>query len=88
LTIGKKKERKFHQVLSSTIDKFLRLDELAMEDFQNEKERFYTLKKTYPEVYKKYPDLITQQQAAEICGIDVQTIRKWENLEICHLPQQ
>ena len=49
-----------------------------MEDFQNEKERLYTLKKTYPEVYKEYPDLITQQQAAEICGVDVQTIRKWE----------
>lgn len=49
-----------------------------MEDFQNEKERMETLLKLFPDILLKYPRTITQQQAAEICQVDVQTIRQWE----------
>jgi DNA-binding XRE family transcriptional regulator len=49
-----------------------------MSDFQNDKERLDTLKKTFPDIYEKYPKTVTQQQAAEICRVDIQTIRHWE----------
>ena len=49
-----------------------------MTEFLNEKERTETLRILFPDVYRKYPKTITQQQAAEISQVDVQTIRKWE----------
>ena len=49
-----------------------------MEYFRDEKERLETLLKTFPDIFLKYPKTITQQQAAEICNVDVQTIRNWE----------
>jgi len=49
-----------------------------MDDFQNDRERMETLQNLFPDVYRKYPKTITQQQAAEISQVDVQTIRQWE----------
>ena len=49
-----------------------------MGDFQNEKERMETLVKLFPDILCKYPGTVTQRQAAEICQVDVQTIRRWE----------
>lgn len=49
-----------------------------MEDFKNDTERMETLKRIFSDVYQRYPEYVTQQQAAEICEVDVQTIRKWE----------
>jgi len=49
-----------------------------MEDFKNEKERSETLLKLFPDIFQKYPQSISQQQAAEICQVSVQTIREWE----------
>jgi transposase len=49
-----------------------------MEDFKNEKERNTVLRKLFSDVYIKYPHTVSQKQAAEICQVDVQTIRKWE----------
>jgi transposase len=49
-----------------------------MEDFKNEKERNTILQKLFSDVYIKYPHTVSQKQAAEICQVNVQTIRKWE----------
>jgi len=49
-----------------------------MEDFKNENERTKILQKLFSDIFQKYPQIISQQQAAEICKVDVQTIRKWE----------
>jgi len=49
-----------------------------MNHFQSNEERLKVLSLTFADVYEKYPCEITQQQAAEICAISVQTIRKWE----------
>ena len=49
-----------------------------MNDFQSDRERLETLQNLFPDAYRKYPKTITQQQAAEISRVDVQTIRQWE----------
>jgi len=49
-----------------------------MYEFKNEKERDTILQKLFSEILIKYPHTVSQQQAAEICQVDVQTIRKWE----------
>jgi len=49
-----------------------------MKHFQNEKERLEALVKSFPEVFRKYPQTVSQKQAAEICKVAVKTIRKWE----------
>ena len=49
-----------------------------MEGFQNEEERMEILQKLFPDVLRKYPKTITQQQASEISCVGVRTIRKWE----------
>jgi len=49
-----------------------------MEDFKNEKERHKILQKLFSNIFVKYSNTVSQKQAAEICQVDVQTIRKWE----------
>jgi transcriptional regulator with XRE-family HTH domain len=49
-----------------------------MDSFDNKDERSRTLRKIFAEVYKQYPLFVTQQEAAKICNVDNQTIRKWE----------
>ena len=49
-----------------------------MNELLNDNERADTLHNLFPDVYRKYPKTITQQQAAEISQVDVQTIRAWE----------
>jgi len=49
-----------------------------MKDFKNEKEQAKILQKLFSDILKKYPETISQQQAAEICQVKVRTIRKWE----------
>jgi DNA-binding transcriptional regulator YiaG len=52
-----------------------------MDSFDNKDERSRTLRKIFAEVYKQYPLFVTQQEAAKICNVDIQTIRKWERME-------
>jgi len=49
-----------------------------MDSFNNKVGRSGMLREIFPEVYEQYPLFVTQQEAAKICNVDVQTIRKWE----------
>jgi transcriptional regulator with XRE-family HTH domain len=49
-----------------------------MDDFKDEKERSEIFIKLFADILEKYPQIISQQQAAEICQVSVQTIREWE----------
>ncbi|HML33417.1 hypothetical protein [Sporomusa sphaeroides] len=49
-----------------------------MNSFNNSKERSKMMREIFAEVYEQYPLFVTQQEAAQICNVDIQTIRKWE----------
>ena len=49
-----------------------------MDNSKTAKERIVSLESLYPDIYSRYPEYLTQQQAAEICQVTTKTIRLWQ----------
>lgn len=49
-----------------------------MEYFHSETDRTLRVKSAYPQVFEENPNVVSQQEAARICGVHIKTIQSWQ----------